>query len=404
MMLLGALAAMGAVSLDTYLPAMPQLAAQLGATTSQTQLTLTACMVGLAVGQLVAGPISDRTGRRKPLLIGLLAYTVMSGLCAVAGSVELLIAARLGQGLTAAVSIVIGRAVVRDLFTGDVMVRVFATVMIALGVGPIVAPIIGAQLLRITDWRGTFIFLSLLSVLLAGVVAVALPETLSTNDRSSRGLRVLVGNLRTVMKDATFLLGAGASALCGAAFFVYLAVSPFVLQDIYQLSPQWFSVLFAVNAAGFVLGGQLNRPLMRIWSPQTRLAIGTSVALIGGGCLVLAVALPAAPITLVCAGFLTVTTGYGLTSPNGAAIALTAHGHRAGAAAALFGLAQYGFGALVAPLGGIAGASLIPTSLLITGLSAAAIAAAITLLLIERQRNTVATSSQPGIPAAEGVL
>jgi DHA1 family bicyclomycin/chloramphenicol resistance-like MFS transporter len=367
---------MGAVSLDTYLPALPQLAADLSATASQTQLTLTACMIGLALGQLVAGPISDWTGRRWPLLLGLLAYVAMSALCAFAGSIELLIGLRFGQGLAAAVSIVLSRAIVRDLFTGETLVRVFATVMIALGAGPIVAPILGAQILRITDWRGTFLALALSAVILAVVVAVALPETLPPTKRRAGRLRPLLHDLRVVATERVFFLSAATVALTGAAFFTYLASSSFVLQGIFDLSPQWFSAVFAVNAAGFVLGGQANRPLLQRQSNASRLLIGVLVSLFGGLCLLTALLLPAPPLALVLFGFVAVTGGYGFTSPNGSAIAMAPHGHRAGAASALFGVATYGLGGVVAPIGGIAGASLLPAAIMITCLTAAALVTA----------------------------
>ena len=369
-MLLGALAAMGAVSLDTYLPALPQLTHDLGASPAQTQLTVTTCMLGLALGQLVAGPISDRTGRRGPLLIGLLIFTASSVLCASAGSIELLIVWRLAQGLAGGASIVLSRAIVRDLFVGDTMVRVFASIMIVLGAGPILAPIVGAQLLAFTDWRGTFLALAGLSLILAAIAAFRMPETLPASRRQrTRGAGVLA-EFRVLATDYRFVLSSVGNALTGAAMFVYLAASPFILQGIFGLSPQLFSVVFAVNATGFIAAGQANRPLLGRSTTSTRLLLGVAISLTGGLLLVTTLLLPTTPLPMVLTGFFTLTTGYGFASPNAVTLAMTGHQRRAGSASALFGLAQYGIGTLVVPLGGLAGVSLTPAACLIAGLTA----------------------------------
>ena len=374
--LLGALAAMGAVSLNTYLPALPQLTADLHATPAQTQLTVTACMLGLAVGQLIAGPISDRTGRRPPLITGLLAFAAMSVLCAASGSIELLTGWRLGQGIAGGVSIVLSRAIVRDLFVGDALVRVFASVMIVLGAGPILAPIVGAQLLIFTDWRGTFLALAALALVLAAIVALWMPETLPHNQRRTADKSRVRTEFHSLAKDSTFVLSTVGSSLAGAAFFVYLAASSFILQGIFGLSPQLFSVVFAVNAVGFIAAGQANRPLMTTFSAATRLLLGVAVCLAGGLLLIAALLPTDPPLPVVLGGFLAVTAGYGFASPNGATLAMADQQSRAGSAAALFGLAQYGMGAVVVALGGLAGVYLSTAACLITGLTAAALLSA----------------------------
>ena len=347
-------------------------------------------MVGLSLGQLVIGPISDWTGRRRPLLIGLLLYATTSLLCGWAGSIEILICLRLAQGFAAAIAIVLSRAIVRDLYAGDKLVRVFATMMIALGGGPIVAPIAGAQLLRVTDWRGTFLALAAVALVLVGVVALLLPETLPRAGRRSGSARAIVHDLKAVATERVFALCAITVALTAAAFFTYLAISPFVLQGLFGLSPQGFSAAFAVNAAGFVVGGQANRPLIRWLSTEQRLLTGVGIILTGGLSLLLAALFTVPPLALVLLAFFAVASGYGLTSPNCAALAMTGNRERAGTASALFGLSLYGLGSVVAPISGLLAASLVPTAATITTLAAAA--SVTTLLLLIQRRRTVRRS------------
>src|SRR5215213_6158326 len=186
--ILGALTAFGPVSMDTYLPGLPELSRDLGASASETQLTLTACLFGLAAGQLMAGPASDALGRRRPLLAGLAGFTLASLLCAAAPDVWSLVAARVLQGVAGAVGIVIARAIARDLHSGDALARFLAVLMLVNGLAPILAPIVGAQLLHVTDWRGIFVVLAGLGLLLLAWAAVLLPETLDPERRHRGGL------------------------------------------------------------------------------------------------------------------------------------------------------------------------------------------------------------------------
>lgn len=247
--------------MDLYLPALPALSRDLSASTSAAQLTLTACLVGLGAGQLLSGPLSDRFGRRRPLMIGVSIYAVASLLCAFAPNVSALYALRLLQGLAGATGIVIARAVVRDLYDGREAAHFFALLMLVNGSAPVLAPVIGGQLVRFTSWRGLFVVLAGVGVALA-LATLALPETLPVQRRHAGRLRGVFAARVPVLRDARFL---GYALVCGlgfAALFAYIAASPFVLQDIAGLSPQLFSLVFAANAIGIVVVGQVTGRLV----------------------------------------------------------------------------------------------------------------------------------------------
>lgn len=234
---LGSLVAFGPLSLDMYLPALPLLSEDMQTSTSMVQLSLTACLVGLSVGQLFAGPISDVRGRRIPLLIGLLIYAVSSMLCAVAPSIWTFVLLRFVQGLAGAAGIVIARAMVRDMYEGSEMTKFFALLMLVNGVAPIAAPIFGSQLLHFTTWEGVFVVLCLIGVMMFFVVMFGLPETLPLERRSKAGITHTLSTFGRLIKDRTFMGYAMAQGLITAAMFAYIAGSPFVLQDIFGVSP-----------------------------------------------------------------------------------------------------------------------------------------------------------------------
>jgi len=192
--LLGALTAVGPLSLDMYLPALPSLGHDLGASESQVQVTITACLIGLAAGQLFAGPLSDGWGRRRPVIAGAIAYSLATLLCALAPSVQLLVAARFVQGVAGGVGVVIARAIVRDLYSGVAAAKYFSRLVLVFGVAPIIVPSIGSAVLRVADWRGVFVVLAVVGALIALAVVLRLPETLPPERRNPGGLRRIAGN------------------------------------------------------------------------------------------------------------------------------------------------------------------------------------------------------------------
>lgn len=324
------------------------------------------------MGQLVAGSLSDARGRRPILLGGLALFTVASLLCALAPSIWVLLAGRFVQGCAGAAGIVASRAVVRDRVAGAELARYLTLLMLVNGMAPIVAPIVGGQVLLLGDWRGCFILLTALGVVLLAAGARWLPESLAVADRQTGGVRGHAGEMRAALAQRSFVCFALASGLATGAMFAYIAGSPFVLQDRYGVSPQLYSVIFAANAGAIVLGGLVNRRLLRTHAPASVLAWGTSVQLVAAAVLAVVVA-TGGGVAGILVSLWVVVGCIGVVQPNAVALALEGHPRSAGSAAALVGLLQYGFGALVSPLVGVAGhESAGPMVVLIAVLCAAA--------------------------------
>ena len=367
--ILGALSAFGPLSLDMYLPALPALAADLGASAAEAQLTLTACLLGLACGQIVAGPLSDALGRRRPLLAGLVGYTLASLICAAAPSVPVLVLLRLLQGVAGAAGIVIARAAVRDLFSGADVARFFSLTMLVNGLAPILAPVIGGQVLRLTSWRGVFVVLTVVGLLLVLSALLGLPETLPSGRRRSGGLRATLHTYRRLLADPALMRYSLASGLAMAAMFAYIAGSPFVIENLYGVSPQRFSLIFGTNAFGIVVLSQIGARLVGRAGAGRLLAAGLGVSLLGSLLLLASVTLGAGLAGILPAFFLIVAS-IGLIGPNATALALADHPQTAGSASALIGVMQYIFGAVVAPLVGLGGmATAMPLAVVIVSLS-----------------------------------
>jgi len=376
--ILGALTAVGPLSVDMYLPALPQLARDLSAGPVPAQLTLTSCVIGLALGQMVAGPLSDAWGRRRPLLIGLAAYAAASLLCAVAPTVETLIALRWVQGAAGAAGIVIGRAIVRDLYDGAAVARVFALLMLVTGLAPILAPIFGGQLLRVGPWPAVFVVLGCAGAALFLGALLGLRETLPGERRGDGGARGSLTTFRTLLADWSFLGYALASGTAFAAMFTYISGSSFVLQDIYGLSPQEFSLVFGGNALGLVTAGQIGGRLVGRVRLSRLLAVGLAMLLTGGVGLVVMV-LAGAGLAGVLPALFLVVAAQGLIGPNAMALALSGRPARvAGSASALIGLAMFSIGGSMAPLAGVAGPhTAVPMALVIAALAVAACSVAL---------------------------
>jgi DHA1 family bicyclomycin/chloramphenicol resistance-like MFS transporter len=352
--ILGALSAFGPLSNDMYLPAFPSISADLHADASSVQLTLAACMVGLALGQLVAGPLSDSLGRRRPLLVGLAVFTVFSAVCAVAPSVYLLTGVRFVQALGGAAGLVIANASVRDRYSGGMMSRFLSVLMLINGTAPILAPIIGAQILRLTSWRGVFWTLTAIGLVLVLVSALWLEESLPVERRRPARLSETLRAYRGLIADRVFVGYALSGGMAFAAMFAYISGSSFVLQNVFGLSPQGFSLVFAVNGLGIVLVGQINGRLVRRLPARRLLAAGLCISATGGLLLLFGVLLGAGLPVVLPALFLVVSS-IGLVAPNSLTMALARYGDRAGTASSLVGVLQYIFGGLMAPVVGLGG-------------------------------------------------
>ncbi|NTV65755.1 MAG: multidrug effflux MFS transporter, partial [Oscillochloris sp.] len=320
-LIIGALSAFGPLSIDMYLPGLPALSGDLHGPAWQVQLTLSACLLGLAGGQVLAGPLSDSLGRRRPLLIGLLVYALASALCALAPSVPALVALRFLQGVAGAAGIVIARAIVRDHYRGAEVARFFAMTMMISGMAPIMAPVFGGLLLKLTSWRGIFVVLTVMGLALLAAAAFGLAESLPPDRRRVGGLRATVAAFRMLLSDRSFVGYALASGLAFAAMFAYISGSPFVLQQIYAVSPQVFSLIFAVNAIGIVVANQISARLVSRIDPRRLMGLGIGVSLLGGLLLVAAVQSGAGLLGVIPAFFLAVAS-IGLIGPNATALAL----------------------------------------------------------------------------------
>jgi MFS transporter, DHA1 family, multidrug resistance protein len=353
-LLLGALSSFAPLSIDMYLPALPAMARDLHTSAPAAQLTLTACLIGLAAGQLLAGPLSDAHGRRGPLLAGVALYAVASALCVVAPGIWALLVLRLVQGLAGAAGIVIARAIIRDRYEGDELARFYALLLIVNGAAPIIAPILGGQLLHVTTWRGVFAVLAGIGVVIFAASAAGLHESLPPDRRQSGGARAIVNDAAGLVTDRTFMGYALASGFAFGAMFAYISGSPFVLQAMFGISPQLFSLIFAVNGAGIIATGEVSRRLIGRVAPRTLLTVGLTGSAAGGVVLVIA-AVAGLGLPLILPGLFVVVASTGFVLPNATALALAAHAHDAGSASGLLGLAQFAIGAAAAPLVGVAG-------------------------------------------------
>nr|WSX20262.1 multidrug effflux MFS transporter [Streptomyces tubercidicus] len=357
-LVLGGLTAVPPLSMDMYLPALPQVTAALHSPAATVQLTLTTCLAGMALGQMIVGPMSDKWGRRRPLLAGMVVYILATALCAVATNVELLIAFRLLQGLAGAAGIVIARAMVRDLYDGVAMARFFSTLLLISGVAPVVAPLIGAQILRFTDWRGVFVVLTAVGVALTLLVWRKLHETLPPARRHSGGLGQTLRTMRDLLADRAFSGYLLVGAFAFAALFAYISASPFVIQEIYGASPQIFSLLFGINSVGLVAVGQINGKLL-VGRVSLDKVLGTGLTLIAlaATALLLMSAGAFGPVGLVptAAGLFVLMSSMGLVLPSTNTLALLRTRHAAGSASALLGTSTFLLGSVASPLVGIAG-------------------------------------------------
>ena len=352
-LLLGSLTAFAPLSIDMYLPTLPAIQRELETSANNVQLTLAAFFAGLAIGQFAYGPLADRFGRKRPLVVGLALYAVASLGCAFAPNIESLIAFRFVQALGGAAGIVIARAVVRDLRSGAAAARLFSLLMLVMGAAPILAPLLGGWLLLLGSWRFAFGVLGALGLAALAIVPRALPET-ATQRLDRLDVRTIGVQLKALGKDPDFVAYALAGGFSQAGMFAYISGSPFVLIEIFHVSPQAYGWMFGANAAGLIAASQMNRRLLATRTPAQVLARALVLSLVAvAGLLVLAVLhLQLLPAVLV-ALFLFVGT-LGFVGPNSTALAMDRHGTRAGIASASLGFGQYVIAALASAAVGIA--------------------------------------------------
>jgi DHA1 family bicyclomycin/chloramphenicol resistance-like MFS transporter len=386
----------GPISMDLYLPVLPALTTELNAATSMAQLTVTACLIGLALGQLIAGPLSDRFGRSIPLYVGVAAYIGTSLLCAASPTIETLIAARLVQGLAGGVGIVIAQAAGRDIYSGGALIRYYGRMTVLGGLAAIIGPLLGGQLARVTDWRGLFLFLAAIGVAILIGVAVIYRETLPPSHRTTGGFRQSGRDFRTLLSDRVFTAAVLVQGFVNAALFAYLSGATYVLQGIYGLSPQQYALAFGLNSAGFMVFGYLAGRASERWSLKGTLAVG--LAMCAAGALgLLASGRFALPLPAVILSLLVMVSGVAATTPPTTTLALADYPQMAGTASSLLGMARFAFGGVSAPFVGIAGAATMLPLGIVAVVSIALAAAAYAALMIRRPA-AGATNTSPAAP------
>lgn len=378
----------GPISMDLYLPVLPALTTELGATTSAAQLTVTACLLGLAIGQVVAGPISDRFGRRLPLLTGVIVYVVASALCAYSPTIPALVGARFVQGLAGGVGIVISQAAGRDLYSGGKLMRYYGRLTVIAGLAAVVGPVVGGQLAVVTDWRGLFVLLAAIGVLILLACVFVFRETLPASNRTTGGLVQTGRDFRRLLSDRVLVGTVLVSGLISMALFAYLAGATYVLQDIYGLSPQGYSFAFGLNSLGFMVFGFAAGRLCERWSEQGTLVAGLVMCVVGAAGL-LSAALLQLPVIAVILSLFVMVGGVATITPPTTSLAMANYPDIAGTASSLLGLARFGAGGLAAPLVGLGGShNALPLGIVTL---AATLLAAVTYLAVIRGHTTIPT-------------
>ena len=346
-LLLGVLSAFGPFVVDLYLPSLPQLASFFETSASMTQLTLTTAMIGLAVGQLLLGPLSDKFGRKIPLIISLVIYIISTVLIVYAPNIEAIIVLRVIQGLSSAGSVVISRAVATDLYRGREMTRFFGLLMTINGIAPIISPILGSLLLEYISWKGVFVFLALIGVIVL-LFCFRLKESLSIENRLQGSIFATFSTFGVIIKNRLFMSYVGIESFLLGAMFAYIAASPFILQSFYGLSSFAFSLCFGANGAALVIGANVGGKLEN----RKALAIGV-FAFVVAALYTIAVLIIQPHWLFVEIGFFAMLLLMGITFPAISTLAMESERQYAGSASALLGFAPFFLGGIVSPLVGI---------------------------------------------------
>ncbi|MFC3712851.1 multidrug effflux MFS transporter [Sphingoaurantiacus capsulatus] len=344
--LLAAMSAFGALSIDMYLPAMPTIGQALNAAPADVQRSLSSFLAGLAIGQVLYGPWSDRSGRRPPILAGIVLYIVASAACALANSAELLIIGRFVQGFGACAALVVSRAFIRDTYGHQETARILSLIMLVFGVVPIVAPILGALVLTIADWHMIFWLLTGFGVILFFAVFVALPESRSAETAAQAATETPAQAYWELLKSRRLMGYLLSGAFNGTCLFTYIAASPDLIIGTYGVPPQHFSWIFGTNAVGLVIGSQINRRLLLHYSTDRVAAMATLFALAWGVAMAVAAATGFGGMWGVLVPLFLVMSTYGFLAANTTAGALSVDPVRAGSISGLSGLLSFGIAAV----------------------------------------------------------
>lgn len=360
-LLLSLLGILGPFNIDMYLPSFPDIADDLSARASLVQLSLTSCLIGLAVGQIIVGPISDAQGRRRPLLISLALFALSSLFCALAPDITALIIARFLQGFTAAAGLVISRAVVRDVFSGRELTKFFALLSVINAVAPMVAPMSGGAILLMpgASWHSIFYFLCLFGAVIVLIVAIRLKETLPRERRTPSSLTHSVRTMGSLFKDRSFIGYALTVGFIHGGSFAYVSGTPFVYQGIYGVSPQVFSVLFGINGIAIISGSFIIGRFGGIIHERNLLRIGVIIS-VSATFLLLIMTMLKGPLAIIVILIFIYMITIGMVATSTFTLAMEKQGHRAGSASAVIGLLPLMLGSIVSPLVGINESTAVP--------------------------------------------
>lgn len=340
---IGLVTAVGPISTDMYLPGFPAIAAEFGASQNLVQYTVTAFLAGMAIGQTLYGPLSDRVGRKLPLCIGTAIYVAASIGCGLAHNIDQLIAWRFLQGVGGCAGVVIGRAMVRDRFGATESAKVFSLMMLVVAVAPMIAPLIGGWMAEL-GWRTIFGTLAAFGVLLMAGVLYSVDETLPTQCRVRGDAPNVIARYRVLLGSRQLVSYTVVAGLMQSALYAYVVCAPFVIMEVYGIRPQYFGLVFFSNTAGLIVASQINAAIVGRFGPDQILGIallwpvGLSILLVGS------LLLGRTSIYLVLAVLFGFLVGHGFISPNAAALGLSKHGAQAGTASAVMGAIQFGFG------------------------------------------------------------
>ncbi|WP_057894241.1 multidrug effflux MFS transporter [Lacticaseibacillus brantae] len=353
LVLLGTLSAFGPLSMDLYLPGLPELQQQLHTTPALAQLTITASLIGLAVGQLLMGPLSDYLGRKKPLYAGLVIFMVTSFLAAITDNIWWLIILRVLQGVGGSAGQVLSRSIARDLFNGHQLTRFLAILMAINGIFPIISPVIGSGILVFTSWRGIFILLAVIGLILIGLTMTTLPETLPVDRRTNHISRAFI-EMGQLVGNRAFMTYVLAQGFVYGALFSYISGSTFVYQDYYGLSAGVFSLFYAFNGLGIVTVTKLTGNLTGRFSEQKLLKISVLLGTVAAIVLLIN-AMTINAFAIMVAGLLVVVSLVGMVNTTATSLGMQLSGEHAGGASALLGLGMNAIGGLMSPLVGAFG-------------------------------------------------
>lgn len=354
--ILGFLAAMGPLCTDLYLPALPNMAAELSSSASQMQLSITACLLGLSLGQIVLGPLSDARGRRLPLLFSLGVFIAASFLCSRASSVGELVALRFLQGLAGSGGVVLSRAIACDLFRGTELTKFFSLLMLINGVAPIFGPVIGGQIMNFFEWPAIFLFLSLCGAAQFSLVFFGCRETLPREKRVQGGMLQSIRAMFRLFGNRVFLAYMLIQGFVMAGFFGYISASPFVLQNLYGLSAQQYALCFGFNGFGIMIFAQITGRLCAAYGDRTLLCAGACLSLVAAVCIAV-VAVLHLPVAFMTGALFVFVSCIGITTTTSFSLAIASQQGGAGSASGLLGVTSFVFGELSSPLVGLGGSS-----------------------------------------------